>query len=248
MTMFNGGLVFDLETTGKDPQSDRIITAYLGEMDAHGRILQERSFVVDPMVPIPEESVRVHGYDRERVDREANATIYELVSWLHAVITSEARHRSLPVIGYNLQYDLTMLEAERARWTPNIAPLQFFDRISAQTGVPVIDTFVLDKAADPYRKGSRKLVDTARHYKVHLSEADAHGASADAVAAGRIAIKLTEHWPQLFNHGIYTLHERQIEWKKKQSASLQAYFRKTDPNATVAGEWPTIPNPERTAA
>ena len=37
----------------------------------------------------------------------------------------------------------------------------------------VVDTFVLDKAVDTYRKGSRKLIDVARHYGVELTEAEA---------------------------------------------------------------------------
>jgi DNA polymerase-3 subunit epsilon len=51
-----------------------------------------------------------------------------------------------------------------------------------------------------------------------------------------------------------TLHQRQIGWKAEQAASLQAWLRSNgEPDAIVAGEWPTFPSPtthpnERTAA
>lgn len=180
--------VFDLETTGVNPHSDRIVTAYLGQLDASGQVIQELHAVVDPMVPIPDGAARVHGYTTERVAREKTTTPYQLVAWLHEVLTNEAAN-GIPLAGYNLQYDLTMLEAERARWTPNVAPLTYVDPISAQNGLVVIDALVLDKAIDPFRRGSRKLVDTAMHYGVPLAAEDAHNARGDAVASGRIALR-----------------------------------------------------------
>ena len=248
---FNGGIVFDLETTGIDPLADRIVTAYLGQMDHLGNIVQEVSIVVDPMVPIPAEAAEIHGYTSERARAEANSTPYEAVAWLHHVIVSEAR-LGRPVIGYNLQYDLTMLEAERARWMPNTTELRFYERNSAQSGIPVLDALVIDKAMDRFRKGSRKLIDTAKFYNVHLAESEAHGAKADAVASGRITIALLKRYPQLLREGIYGLHEKQIDWKRQQAASLQAYFRGQggQPDAIVHGDWPRITNTttERPAA
>ena len=233
-------LVLDFETTGVDPLNDRIVTAFLGFMDKEGNLLGAGSLVVNPMVPIPAGAAAVHGYTTERVEREANSTPYEAVTWLLETIRALAAD-GVPVIGHNLQYDLTMLEAERTRWTPLVQPLTFYHPTSALKGVCVIDTLVLDKAIDRRRKGSRKLIDTARHYGVHLSEEEAHGAQADAVASGRIALRILQA-PALSGLTFGDLHTRQIGWKAEQAASLQAYFRRSGkPDAVVDGRWPVIP-------
>src|SRR5690606_26374276 len=54
-------VVFDLETTGVDPTEARIVTAYVGVLDATGTVVEERSWIVDPGVEIPEGSIAVHG-------------------------------------------------------------------------------------------------------------------------------------------------------------------------------------------
>lgn len=253
MTDLDNLLIFDLETTGVDPHVDRIVTAYLGQLNRLGELVQEAYFVVDPMVPIPDQAARVHGYTSERARAEANSTPYQLVTWLHQTITWEAVNRRLPLAGYNLQYDLTMLEAERARWAPSVSPLAYQHTFSAQNpqpGVRVLDAFVIDKQIDRRRKGSRKLLDTARHYGVPLTAEEAHGARGDSLAAGRIVQQQFARSSTLARMSVDQVHHAQIEWKREQAASLQEWFRSNGkPNEVVAGDWPTIPNPnERIAA
>jgi DNA polymerase-3 subunit epsilon len=128
---------------------------------------------------------------------------------------------------------------------------------------PVIDTLVLDKAVDPYRRGSRRLVDTATFYNVPMAEGAAHGATADVIASLRIAIAIANRskWAaddliacyrdrkrpgeiaQAFENlrrSLADLHCAQVKWKAEQAEGLREYFRRTgtaDPDK-VSTDWP----------
>ena len=53
--------VFDLETTGIDVTTDRIVTAHVGLLDADGAAVRAQSWLADPGVPIPDGATAVHG-------------------------------------------------------------------------------------------------------------------------------------------------------------------------------------------
>ena len=79
----------------------------------------------------------------------------------------------------------------------------------------------------------------AAHYAVRLD--DAHEASADAVAAGRIAQALAERFAGLLPPRVEELHTRQIAWARAQAASLTEYFiriGRLDPEERLDGSWP----------
>ena len=71
---------------------------------------------------------------------------------------------------------------------------------------------------------------------------DAHEASADAVAAGRVAQALAERFaPWLPADAPSELHTRQIAWARAQAASLTDYFiqiGRLDPEERLDGSWP----------
>lgn len=65
--------VFDLETTGVDPNSDRIVTAFFGVLDGDGELTVSREWIVDPGVPIPPGASNVHGWTAERLAADTHA-------------------------------------------------------------------------------------------------------------------------------------------------------------------------------
>ena len=70
---------------------------------------------------------------------------------------------------------------------------------------------------------------------------DAHQASADAVAAGRIAQALAERFAGLLPPRVEELHTRQIAWARAQAASLTEYFiriGRLEPEERLDGGWP----------
>ncbi|PWC04167.1 exonuclease domain-containing protein [Agromyces badenianii] len=217
--------VFDLETTGIDVDTCRIVTAYVGVLGASGEVLERREWLVDPGVEIPTAASLIHGVTTERARAEgqsAPAAVVEIITAL-----TDAAARGLPIVAYNAAYDLTILDREAARY--GLAPLP----------VPgaVIDPLVIDKAVDRYRRGKRTLSATAEHYGVTLE--DAHDAGADAVAAGRVAQAIAGAHPELATIAVAELHARQVDWCREQAESYQAWRRANgDAEFTTSGAWP----------
>ncbi|MGQ4351953.1 3'-5' exonuclease [Streptomyces drozdowiczii] len=217
---------FDLETTGPDPLTARIVTACIVQVGGNHPV-QAANWLTDvDGEEIPDEAAAIHGVTTDRARTEGvdlRQAVDEILGALTQVITS-----GIPIVAMNARYDLTLLdrEAERYGFTPLPAPL-------------VIDPFVIDKHVDKYRRGSRKLTALCEHYRVPIG--DAHTADADAIAACRVAWRQGTMHPPLAAMGLEQLHRAQVEWAAEQAASLQKYFRKKDPAAVVEGAWPLIP-------
>jgi DNA polymerase-3 subunit epsilon len=217
--------VFDLETTGIDVTSSRIVSAHVGVIGPDGSVLEQTDWLADPGVDIPEGASAVHGITTAiaRADgRPAAEVVAEIVAAL-----SDLFARGIAVTIYNASYDLSLLAHEARRY--GIAPLQ--------EPAPVVDPLVLDKAVDKFRKGKRTLEAAALHYGVSLI--DAHDAGADAVAAGRVAQALAKAFPAELALESAELHAKQIIWAAEHAASFQDYMRRThNPNFTDSGQWP----------
>lgn len=61
--------VFDLETTGIETETSRIVSAYVGVVDAFGAP-KGVSWLADPGVEIPAQASAVHGITTERARAE----------------------------------------------------------------------------------------------------------------------------------------------------------------------------------
>lgn len=228
--------LFDLETTGVDPHRDRIVTAAIIHV-IPGQKPITHEWLLDPGIPIPDGAAAVHGISTDFAQhngRAAAAGVFDIASTLVALSLHD-----VPIVGHNVTYDLTMLWAECMRHGHREEVTALED---LATEGCVVDTFVLDKAVDTYRKGSRKLVDVAAHYGIALTEAEAHGATADALAAGRIAWVIAQRHPHLVQRAAKDLHAWQVMEKRGQAESFGRYLRKQGKPDDVAREWP-IQNP-----
>ncbi|WP_022880723.1 exonuclease domain-containing protein [Gryllotalpicola ginsengisoli] len=225
--------VFDLETTGVNTETARIVTAHVGVINESGIVTSRQDWVLDPMIEIPDAAAAVHGYTTERVRLEgmdAATGVAEIVAALRVLF-----ERGVPVVAYNAPYDFTVLNREAHRH--GIVPLE--------DPAPVVDPLVIDKAVDRYRKGKRTLEVTARFYGVELGD-DAHDAGSDAIAAGRVAQALAAKFAADLGMTAAELHERQVAWFREQEESY-AEFRRTklgDVNFTPRGAWPVRVLPE----
>ena len=216
---------FDLETTGIDVETDRIVTATVVQCGG-GQPTVAANWLADPGIDIPEGAAKVHGITTERARAEgkpAPEVVADVLAALGQVIAS-----GVPVVAMNARYDLTLLDREAARY--GLPPLP---------AGPVIDPLVLDKHVDRYRKGRRTLTDLCAHYQVELGAA--HTSDADAIAACRVAWRIghTRQWVAALS--LDELHTAQVGWAAEQAAGLQTHLRKKDPAAHVAPEWPLIP-------
>ncbi|WP_329072416.1 3'-5' exonuclease [Streptomyces sp. NBC_01429] len=224
---------FDLETTGTDIESDRIVTAALVAVEADGRLRSERTWLLDPGVLIPAQAAEIHGISTEharRHGRPAAPAVEEITSAVAEVLRS-----GTPLVVMNARYDLSLLDRECRRY--GVEPLA--GRLRGKPS-PIIDPLVLDKHVDRYRKGRRNLQALCDHYGVTFD--NAHDAVADAVAAARTARSLGVKHARIGAAAAADLHELQVRAAAEQSASLQSYLRRTsNPEATVEAAWPVVP-------
>ncbi|MFG2404189.1 exonuclease domain-containing protein [Streptomyces brevispora] len=224
---------FDLETTGVDPETSRIVTGSVVRYGG-GRPTAARNWLADPGVDIPAEATAVHGWTTEAA-RTTGRPAAEVVEEITAALAEEAG-RGRPIVAMNAQFDLTLLDREARRH--GVRPL--FDR-----AVPyVIDPRVLDKKVDRYRRGGRTLSDLCRHYVVQLDAA--HCSDADAVAACAVAWKVANRYRWLTRLELHEIHGEQVKWAREQAEGLRDHFARTDGKqelaASVRMEWPLIPS------
>lgn len=235
-------LVLDTETTGVDVETARIVTMYAGVLDAAGTVVAEVEWLIAPEgFVIPAESTAVHGVTHEHAAQ--NGIPLEMALTRLGESIQIWAPEGTPIVGQNISYDLTVIDREAARVWPGAHVGMLL------AGHDVLDSLVLDKQLVPRRRGggARRLVPLAAAYGVHLTEEEAHGARADAIAAGRIVQKQLTR-AAVRGRSLPELHALQIGWKREQAASLQSWFRSNGkPNEVVNGDWPVIPRPSLSA-
>lgn len=222
---------FDLETTGTDPETARIVTACVVQCGGNTPV-QPATWLSDvDGLEIPAEAAAIHGISTEKAHAEGTdlrEVVDELVGALTQVVLA-----GTPVVAMNARYDLTVLDREARRF--GLTP--FTDVVG--DSLRVLDPYVIDKHLDRDRRGSRKLSALCEHYKVPLD--GAHSADADAVAACRVVWRQGSWNLQLAAMTLDEVHAAQVEWAAEQAASLQEYLRQKDPTAYCAPQWPLIP-------
>jgi DNA polymerase-3 subunit epsilon len=221
--------VFDLETTGVDVDTSRIVSACIAVLEPDGRLYQQWTWLSDPGVEIPEGASAVHGITTERAredGRAAELVVAEITATIRTLLAV-----GIPLVVYNAPYDLSLLDRECRRH--RVEPLG--------TPFPVIDPLVIDKAVDRYRTGKRTLVAAAERYGVELD--DAHDAAADAIAAGRVAQAIARAFPDEVDVSFPDLHGRQQIWYAQQAAAFQQYIREVKGDGSYVAEstWPLRP-------
>ena len=160
-------VAIDTETTGRDPEQDRIVEiACVVWRD--GVEIARHGWLVNPGRPIPKEAFDVHGIGDDAVrDKPAFA---DIVSELMEVMTG-----CVPV-AYNAEFDKSFLLAELARAN---APV---DRTppAARKGVEWIDPLVWARELHKFEKG-KSLGDVCARLGIEIAQA--HRATDDAAAA-----------------------------------------------------------------
>ncbi|MFF4292193.1 exonuclease domain-containing protein [Streptomyces vinaceus] len=222
----------DLETTGVNPEMDRIVSAAVVKYDG-GRAARAQTWLADPGIPISPGASAVHGFTTEYVraeGRPAAAVVGEIIAALVAAVEA-----GWPVVVMNAPFDLTMLEREAARY----GLVSLFSQVSPL----VLDPRILDKQVDRYRKGRRRLEDLCRTYGVVLD--GAHDARADAVAACEVTVAIARAYPWLAEIPLRSLHAQQVRWAETQQTNLREHFAVTSGKenrvVTVRTDWPLTP-------
>lgn len=234
---------FDIESTGVDVENDRVVSVTVARIRP-GEPTDVRSHLIAVDVDIPQAATDVHGITTEhaRASGKPAAEVLDAVAGDLAL----AMHAGTPVVGCNLAYDFTILDRElRRNGLPTVE-----DRLGGPIR-PVIDVFVIDKAVDRYRPGSRKLTALCEHYGVRID--GAHDAEFDALAAARVAYRIAQRaaraltdpldvadlyrsrkYPDRIAREFQTLgrmsldelHDAQVGWYATQSEGLAAHWRR----------------------
>lgn len=214
-------LAFDLETTSANPKEARIVTSALVRID--GRDVQKIEHLADPGIEIPQEATNVHGITTEKARAEGRPHEEVLKDTVEAI--KAAWEDGLTLIVYNAAFDLTVLRSLTGDFTV--------------TG-PVYDPYVIDRVSDKWRKGKRTLGAVCEHYGVELG--NAHEATADALAAARVAWKqVRQHYPNLAQMDENELMEFQaVKWYEDRVAFKKYLEGKGRDASDVSTAWPLI--------
>lgn len=155
-------LVFDVETTGTDLRRDQIIElcVQLGlDSDA-----PSKTWRIRPAVPIHPGAQAVHGISMEDL-----AECPPFAAYADEIRRVFARARVL--VGYNMSFDISMLQAEYARLEQPAVDL---------SDKQLVDAFRLWQQCEP------RSLQHAHQRFVGDTFASAHSASADVAATGRV--------------------------------------------------------------
>lgn len=228
MTWHTGPLaVLDLEATGVDPATARIVEVALYVVDQYGNADPIVDTLVNPGVPMPADAAAVTGITTADLEaRGANpATI---LGQTVGALDGLARE-GVPIVIYNATYDWPLLAAELARdglpILPNVPP------------AVIVDPLVLDRHVDRYRKGKRTLAATAKHYGVRLD--GAHRATADAMVALAVTRALAARYPAVLGVDGPDLVVLQVAAHRAWRDSFNAYLRSSGAEGEpVSGDWP----------
>ena len=163
-------IVFDCETTGIDFARDQVIELCV----QHGldETAQSRTWRIKPGVSIHPAAQQVHGISME--DLASCPTFGEYADEIAMVFATAD-----VIVGYNLSFDVDMLQAEYARIGRPALDL---------TGKKIVDAFRLWQQCEP-----RSLQHAHRRF-VGDDFAAAHTASADVAATGRVLVGMIEHF------------------------------------------------------
>lgn len=163
-------IVFDCETTGIDFGKDQVIE--LCVQHGLGAQATSRTWRIRPSVRIHPAAQAVHGIS---IDELAGCPLF--AEYADEIIQVFAV--ADVIIGYNISFDIDMLQAELARI--DRAPLDL-------TTKKLVDAFRLWQQCEP-----RSLQHAHRRF-VGDEFASAHSASADVAATGRVLQGMLEHF------------------------------------------------------
>lgn len=220
---------FDLETTGVNIETDRILTAAISFVSG-GKATCSSTWLLNPGVPIPPEVTEVHGITNEKAalgDPPAEA-LEEIIS-----ILASALNHEMALVVYNARFDISMLDREAKRH--NLIPL------SERAKLKIVDPLILDKQMVEKRRGKRTLDLVCGHYNIPFDPDSAHDAAADALYSARLAFRICKRNLDKLDIPLEELHQKQIEWAKAQGEDLQRFFDEKGIPEKVKTDWPLLP-------
>lgn len=218
-------LVIDTETTGVNVFADRIVEIAAVQIETDLSVSDSYTAIIDPGIDVPDGAAAVHGITTERAKAEGLDPADVLADV--AELVRKALDCGMSLCMYNARFDwpLLLVEAER-------------HGIDFPCAAPILDPYLIDRLVDRYRKGKRQLAMVAQHYDVELGD-QAHGALADATAAGRVMRRIVEQHPEIAQRSLTSMLLWQVRGHEEDRLRFEQYMReKVDPDFVSVAGWP----------
>lgn len=166
---------FDLETTGIDVAKDRIVEISIFKVFPNGN-KESKTWLVNPTIPIPPQSIAIHGISNEKVANEP--TFNELASQVYNMI------KDSDLAGYNSdRFDIPLLAEELLR-----AGVDFDMKNRVSVDVQTI-----------FHKMEERTLSAALKFYCNKKIENAHSAEGDTMATYEIMLAQLDRYPELEN-------------------------------------------------
>ena len=167
---------FDLETTGTNVASDRIVEISILKIFPNGN-KESKTWLVNPEMPIPPEVVEVHGISNEKVANEP--TFKQLSKEIYKMI------KDSDLAGFNSdRFDIPLLAEEMLR-----AEVDFDMKNMVSVDIQTI-----------FHKMEKRTLGAAYKFYCDKELKDAHSAAADTEATYEVLKAQLERYPELENN------------------------------------------------
>lgn len=215
-------LVFDTETTDKFPKLARIATCYAALIGRDGTVKRDWSWTLNPGVPMPEEASAVNGLTTAFLQENGRSDLLTAITEIYRVLLV-ATKKSIPIVAYNLPYDLTVLDREMRRQKLALGVTKLISGFPAAAPATFFDPLIWARHEFKYQKGGHKQFVTAGRLGIEVDESRLHDAKYDVELAGKIAWRMLQRHTTGFDdmRAIATeLEIRHQDWAK----GLTTYF------------------------
>ena len=196
--------VIDFETTGLDASVDRVLEVGVVLVDG-GEVTGKHGWLVNPGIPVPEESRKIHGITDEELSVAPHFDeIFGEVAGLLADRVPAA---------YNAEFDKRFLLAEFGHIG---GALDIRPPPALRPDVTWVDPLVWVRELQKYERG-KKLTDVCARMGIEMDQA--HRATADAEAAAKVLMTLGKDMPRTYGE----LIRIQSRYAAQQDAELAAW-------------------------
>ena len=183
---------FDLETTGTNVAKDRIVEIAILKIFPNGN-KESKTWLVNPEMPIPDDSMAIHGITNEKVANEP--TFKELSQEIHAMI------KDCDLGGFNSdRFDIPLLAEEMLR-----VDVDFDMKNTVSVDVQTI-----------FHKMEKRTLAAAYQFYCGKDLTNAHSAEADTNATYEVLLSQLDRYPDLENNikklAEFSSHKRTVDF------------------------------------
>ena len=190
-------VVFDLETTGKDKSSCKIIEVGISEF-YHGELVKQYDWFVDPQCEIPQEVVEITHIQQSDVDGQP--LLRDIAPEILEIFKGHG------IVAYNIGFDRTVLTRE----------LQACG-LDWPKENPIIDPLVFAMHFYPNQKCKLGMVCD----RLNISLEGAHRACNDAEATGKVLYAMFDVFKDRIPTDLESLLIVQAQWERENIERMQ---------------------------